>query len=65
MSDDESPTSERIDSEKMSVGQHVQHTVAKAVDYLRRGLTTRKEAVEVKTAAERAISDHDVSRAVR
>lgn len=61
---DETPTAEKS-GDKMNEGQHVQHTVRQTIDYLRAGKVTRGEATDLRQAADRAITDHDVARAIR
>jgi hypothetical protein len=51
-------------AESEAKGQQVAAHVRKTVEYLRDGKVTRAEATSVKTAAERAISDLDLSRSV-
>ena len=50
---------------KNTEGLQVQADVHKVVDHLRAGRVTRTEAVEVKDAATRALTDMDVARSVR
>ena len=57
--------SSEITNPKNTEGLQVQADIAKTVDHLRAGRATRKEAVEVKDAATRALTDMDVARSVR
>lgn len=49
---------------KNTEGLQVQADVRTVVDHLRVGRTTRKEAIEVKDAATRAIADLDIARSI-